>query len=335
MILKNFDIPVEKWRAVLGESQHSTPFQTPEFFRLIDSTPGLMSHAFAIDSGGHLVALAVIVVFSGRGLTGFFSRRGIIFGGPLVLPGRTDALDSLLSEVSDELSGQTIYLETRNYSDYGLFRDTFQRHGWSYVPYLDIRIQTGDRDSMNSAISSSRRRQIRKAAANGAEIREACSISDIEAFYAILKNHYRKKVRKPLMPWEFFSESFNRKFGHFLLVFYKGVVIGGIYCPVLERRSIFEFYICGLDHEYKDQYPSVMATWAAMEYATSNGILFFDLMGAGVSAKDYGVREFKARFGGRQEEFGRFLKINRKLLYLAGSTAVKLMSKLSVIENSD
>ncbi len=136
------------------------------------------------------------------------------------------------------------------------------------------------------------------------------------------------------MPWEFFSGAFHQKFGRFLLVWFDGRVIGGIYCPVLERRSIFEFYICGLDREYRDQYPSVMATWAAMDYASSNGIPCFDLMGAGVSGKDYGVREFKARFGGRQEEYGRFLKINNRFLYMAGKAGIKVMSKLYVNENS-
>jgi len=334
-MITNFDIPEEKWQVILRESPHSTPFQTPEFFRLIDGTPGLAAYACAVESEGNIAALAVIVEFTGRGLTGFFSRRGIIYGGPLVLPGQSEALDSLLDKVSDELSGRTIYLETRNYSDYGLFRAVFVRHGWSYVPYLDIRIRTSDRAAMSSAISSSRRRQIRKAAVNGAEIMEAVSITDVEAFYAILKNHYYKKVRKPLMPWEFFSEAFHRKFGRFLLVRHRGTVIGGIYCPVLEGRNIFEFYICGLDREYRDQYPSVMATWAAMDYAASNGIPCFDLMGAGLSGRDYGVREFKARFGGRQEEYGRFLKVNKRLLFMAGKAGITIKSKLSVNENSD
>ncbi len=126
-MLRNFDIPEDKWQALLRASMHSTPFQTPEFFRLIDSTPGLEAHACAVESGGILTALAVTVEFAGRGLTGFFSRRGIIFGGPLVLPGKSDALDSLLGMVSNELSGRTIYLETRNYSDYGLFKNVFGR----------------------------------------------------------------------------------------------------------------------------------------------------------------------------------------------------------------
>ena len=334
-MIKNFDIPEDKWHALIKESIHSTPFQTPEFFRLINGTPGLVAHACAVESGGILTALAIIVEFAGRGLTGFFSRRGIIFGGPLVLPGKSDALDSLLGMISIELSGRTIYLETRNYSDYGIFKNVFGRHGWSYVPYLDIRIKTGDREAMSLAMSSSRRRQIRKAAGNGAEIREADSLTDVKAFYTILKSHYRKKVRKPLMPWEFFSEAFNQEFGRFLLIWFDGRVVGGIFCPVLEGRSIFEFYICGLDSEYRDQYPSVMATWAAMDYACNNGIPCFDLMGAGVSGKDYGVREFKARFGGGQEEYGRFLKINNRFLYMAGKAGIKVMSKLSVNENSD
>ena len=334
-MLTNHDIPEAGWNALLNESRHSTPFQTPGFFRLINDIPGMTAHAFAVESEGVLSALVVTVEFAARGIAGFFSRRGIIYGGPLILPGRSDALDSLLEMIPARISSRTIYLETRNYSDYGLYKAVYEKHGWSYVPYLDIRIETGDREAMSSAISSSRRRQIRKAEANGADIKEAGSITDVESFYAILKEHYKRKVRKPLLPWDFFSKAYYQKFGKFLLVWHAGKVIGGIYCPVLEGRSIYEFYICGLDREYRDQYPSVMATWAAMDYASMNGIAFFDLMGAGIAGEDYGVREFKARFGGRQEEYGRFLKINNKPLFIIGKAGINIMGKLTANENSD
>lgn len=331
----NQDIPLEGWNTLLKESKHSTPFQTPEFFELINEIPGLAANAFAVESGGVLSALGVTVEFADGGIKGYFSRRCIIYGGPLILPGCGNALDSLLEIISQRISSSVIYIETRNYSDYGPYKAVFDRHGWRYVPYLDIRIATGDREAMVSAISSSRRRQIRKAVSNGAEIMEPCSVADVKAFYVILKEHYKKKVRKPLLPWDFFSKAYQLNYGKFFLIRYAGSVIGGIYCPLLEGRSIYEFYVCGLDHEYGDLYPSVMATWAAMDYAGRNGIAFFDLMGAGRVDEDYGVRDFKARFGGIQEEYGRFLRINNKILYNIGKTGLKIMGKLIANENSD
>ncbi len=334
-LLRDNDIPADMWLSLLEKSPHATPFQTPEFYSLINSVSGMSGHAFAVAENDKLTALAVAAVFAGRGPVGFFSRRAIIYGGPLLLPGEHESLEPLLGLISGVLSRKAIYIETRNYSDYGECRTVFGRNGWSYVPYLDIRIDTADYDSMTSALSASRRRQIRKGAASGAEIKEAVSLTDVEAFYRLLKDHYDKRVRKPLMPAEFFIEAFRREFGKFLLVCYGERIIGGIFCPLLEGRSIYEFYVCGLDHEFRELYPSVMATWAAMEYASRNGIPFFDLMGAGKPGEDYGVREFKTRFGGRQEEFGRYLFINKPILYRIGRAGVKMMGKLTHSANTD
>jgi serine/alanine adding enzyme len=96
-------------------------------------------------------------------------------------------------------------------------------------------------------------------------------------------------------------------------------------CPVLNGRCLYEFYLFGLDEQYKDQYPSVMATWAALEYANANHIPWFDFMGAGQKELDYGVREFKSRFGGELVEYGRYIKINRPMLYEIGKAGLKLM----------
>jgi lipid II:glycine glycyltransferase (peptidoglycan interpeptide bridge formation enzyme) len=49
-------------------------------------------------------------------------------------------------------------------------------------------------------------------------------------------------------------------------------------------------------------------------------------MGAGNPEEEYGVRDFKARFGGDLIEFGRFKKIFMPLLYSLGKTALKMLS---------
>ena len=72
-----------------------------------------------------------------------------------------------------------------------------------------------------------------------------------------------------------------------------------------------------------------MATYYGIRFAAENGFKRFDMMGAGAPGDGgYGVREFKAKFGGELKEFGRFKYIAHPLLYKIGSLGVKLMKRL-------
>jgi lipid II:glycine glycyltransferase (peptidoglycan interpeptide bridge formation enzyme) len=71
-----------------------------------------------------------------------------------------------------------------------------------------------------------------------------------------------------------------------------------------------------------------MATWAAIEYSHQNNIPVFDFMGAGSPKIEYGVREFKSRFGGNMVEYGRFILIFNPLLYHTAKLGLKLIKKI-------
>jgi lipid II:glycine glycyltransferase (peptidoglycan interpeptide bridge formation enzyme) len=51
------------------------------------------------------------------------------------------------------------------------------------------------------------------------------------------------------------------------------------------------------------------------------------MMGAGKPDEDYGVRDFKAQFGGTLVEHGRFLKVNNPLIYKAAQIYLKLKTR--------
>jgi lipid II:glycine glycyltransferase (peptidoglycan interpeptide bridge formation enzyme) len=51
-------------------------------------------------------------------------------------------------------------------------------------------------------------------------------------------------------------------------------------------------------------------------------------MGAGAPDQDYGVREFKARFGGELVNYGRFIRINNKFLFNLGKCGMKILGAL-------
>ena len=107
----------------------------------------------------------------------------------------------------------------------------------------------------------------------------------------------------------------------------EGKVIGGIMCPIKEEQCIYEWFVCGMDSSYKSLSPSVMATWAAMEYAHTHQLPRFDIMGAGEPGVPYGVRDFKAEFGGKLVEHGRFLCVCKPMLYQIGKLGVKILKR--------
>ena len=323
-ILVNKEILDKKWEDFLSINPFSTPFQSPGFYDLFNSVDGLSSDVIAVEDSDNIKALAVITLQKEPDLKGFFSRRCIIYGGPLVDMKYPEATDLLLQEISMRYSKKVIYIETRNLFNYNNFRDIFDQCGFKYMPYLNFHVKIADRDSMLQVISNSRRRQINKALKSGVEWKEAANQNEVMRFYEILSGLYRNKVRKPLPPHDFFRKFYEKGPGKYLMVWYDNKIIGGIMCPI-SKKAIYEFYVCGLDEEYKEQSPSVIATWAAMEYASQNNILLFDLMGAGRPEDKYGVREFKARFGGEQIESGRFIKVTKPLLFSIGKLGLMLM----------
>lgn len=118
----------------------------------------------------------------------------------------------------------------------------------------------------------------------------------------------------------------NEKIGKYFLVEYNKEIIGGIMCPITPDKAIYEWYVCGLDGQHNGIYPSVLATWAPIDYALKKGLKYFDFMGAGKPDQNYGVREFKSKFGGESVNFGRFERINNRFLYKLGKIGIKLRS---------
>ncbi len=329
LLIQNNNLQLNKWEKLLSNSTYASPFQTPQFYNFCNSIDKLLSaDVFAIEKNNKFLSLVVITIQKEKGIKESFSQRGIIYGGPLLLSNETESLSLLLESINSYYKKKLVYIESRNFFDYAEYKIQFQQHSFKYIPWLNFHLDTSDIDVMQKNMSNSRLRQVKKAIKNGVSWKVADDVNDIHTFYNILADLYKNKIKKPLFVRDFFIQQFEQKFSKFLLVYYQKKVIGGILCPIIEKKAIYEFYICGLDQEYKNQYPSVMATWAAMKYANQNGIPLLDFMGAGNPNKDYGVREFKSRFGGKQVEHGRYIKILNPFLYRVGILGLKFLSKI-------
>ena len=321
-ILTYNDINPLQWQSLVEKSSYATWFQTDEAYRFYQYQSGMRAFAYGVAEEDKLVGVIVGYITQEKcKLNQYFTARAIIVGGPLLDENISESALTMLLQTVKQQQGEAIYIEMRNLHDYSRWKPVFETNGFTYQPHLNIQVACNAQHQM----SEQRIRQVRKALKKGVEICKAQSDEEIKAWYQILKKLYRTKVRTPLWREDFFLQFYRNEVGKYLLVKHEGKVIGGIMCPILEDKAIYEWYICGLDEDFRECYPSVMATYAAIEYTKKHGLPLFDFMGAGQPNIPYGVRDFKMEFGGELVELGRYLHINKPLLYRIGKWGVNLI----------
>lgn len=330
-IIEGKDITEKSWSDLIQESPVATWFQTQEAYVFFDSLSFLETFAFAVEDSGQLKGLVVgYIQKDGGKLKQIFSRRAIILGGPLLAKDISDErLKALLLALKERLCKKAIYIETRNFNDYSRWKSVFVECGFGYEPHYDIHVDTSSIDIINERLGKSRKRDVRVSLRDGALVVSDPSIEQIRAYYRILEDLYKTKIKTPLFPIEFFEKLFELPSSAFLLVEYQGEIIGGTVCVGLTGKAVYEMYACGKDGVYKNIFPSELATFSGLQFAVENGFPCFDMMGAGKPDDGgYGVRDFKLKFGGELVEYGRHNYVCKPLLFWIGKLGVRIMKKI-------
>lgn len=328
ILLKNEkEIPLDQWKLLVETSPVASFFQTLECYQFYASLTFLKPFLYGVAEDGILKGIACGYVQSDGGkLKRFFSRRAIIPGGILLDKDiEPDSLTALLEFLKKELRKKAIYIECRNFNDYSEYRPYFEKGGFIYQPHLNFHVPTPNVELALQQLSTTKKRDVKISLKEGVEIAETKTGNDIKEFYQLLKDLYQTKIKTPLFPYEFFENIVCQPFGHLFVVKYQKEIIGGNLCVALDNKILYEWFVCGKDGSYKRIFPSTMATWAAIQFAAENGFEYFDMMGAGKPDESYGVREFKAKFGGNLVEHGRFEMIFNKYLYHIGIIGVKFL----------
>ncbi len=322
------NIDFEKLESFVYNHPNGNFFQSTKAYQFFKSVENYEPILIVAKNGEEIVGSLLAVLIKEKGIKGYFSRRCIVWGGPLVKEDGEAIFQNLVNKLVDFSDRRSIYTEFRNLFDLSGLKKFYYSCGYSFRNHLNYVVDITTEEEAWRKLSSSKRRQIRLSLKNGAEIIEAESVEQIKGFYLILKKMYQEKVKKPLPNFDFFKKFYlTPQLGKYLLIKYQDDIIGGMLCPVY-KDTIYEWYICGFDGKYNNIYPSVLATWAPIEYAARNGLKYFDFMGAGKPDEDYGVREFKSKFGGKEVCYGRFLRINNHFLYHLGKLGLKVMKVL-------
>ena len=316
----------------LEEHSAGNYFQSSVYFELLSSGGACPFYILAwANDEVQGVMLATIECSGKRWFTRYMSRRSIVEGGPICISDDARISCAMLRSYRVFINSKVIYSEIRNFSDRSMWSDAFARAGWTFEEHLNFLVKINSRDEVWRKLSKSRKNQINKSQKNGATIAEATSSDDVEQFYWLLRDLYKNVVKKPLPGLSFFQEFFEISKrtgkGKIFIICQDGEIIGGIVCPIF-AGTIYEWYVCGLDGQHKNIYPSVLATWAPIQYALDHNLIEFDFMGAGRPGEDYGVRDFKAKFGGDLVCYGRFINIMKPLHFLVAKLGLKLLGGL-------
>ena len=352
-VLTYKEIDRGEWSRLVQTSATGTWFQTPEAYMLFASMQELfLPFAKAVERVNELTNERTLrgvcvgyVTREKNPIKQYFTRRAIIIGGPVIANDATsEEVETLMIAVRNQFKildlrfkilNSPIFIETRNFNDYSRWKGAFEKAGFEYKRHLNFHVDCTDKEQMWERLSENRKRQVRHV--NGDSKFEISNLrldnipvteQDVREWYAILSELYRTKVKTPLWPVEFFVEAYRQGIGQFLLVRHEGKIIGGS-MVVRDEKTVYEWFECGLNAQSKEQYPSVMATYAGMCYAAEEGIGRYDMMGAGVPDVPYGVRDFKAEFGGKLVEHGRFLCVCEPILYKIGALTVRMIKKLN------
>ena len=329
-LLKNDEVKMDPWLDLLSNNKYSNPFQTHENYKLFNSVDGYAADVFAIEDDGKYKALMVVTIHKEKGIKGFFSVRGIVYGGPLVLDNKKEYFDFLLKEVKKDKKSQLIYLEIRNHFNYENVSKVYQKNDFKFQEHLNVQLTIENKNSEEilAGMNATKRRQIRQSFKENAFAREAKDELEVNALFEILDEMYKTKVKLPLLPYQFFINLYRSDIGKVFVAIHNDKVIGGAFCVYSPGTTMNSFYYTDIRQYHKKIYASHLALYKAIDFAITKKLKLVDFMGAGKPNIEYGVRDYKLRFGGDLVEDGRYIIIYKPLLYKFGAFGLKMLAKL-------
>lgn len=326
------DIDKDNWTDFVRKHPNGNVFQTPEMYEVYQKTKNYEPLVLAvINSDKELVGILLAVIQKEySGIIGKFTERSVIFGGPLVKDNNQSSLDFILKEYIRIIEKKAIYSQFRNLWGYGeREKEIFRKLGFIYEDHLDIiHDLSKSPDKQLIQMHKGRRKNIRRASRRGLVFRELNNSEDILNGYELIKKVY-KKISLPIPDYSLFINSYkimkDKEIVKFFVAMNEKQIIG-LRVVLCFEDLIYDWY-AGSSDDHLDKYPNDFLPWKIMEWGHNNGYKIFDFGGAGKPGIPYGVRDYKLKFGGKIENWGRFHKVHKPLLMRIGKTGLNIYKR--------
>lgn len=326
------DAVVKGWEYFVEAHPQGYIFQTPDMYRCFLTAANYEPVCILAYRDNEIVGvMSGVIQKEGGGLMGKMSSRCVCWGGPLAIDNDKDVINGLLINFIKAVDGKVIYTQIRNLFNTEEYKSTFLLCDFTYKKHLTILIDLNkDYEELWRDIQPRKRTNINRAYKEGLSVKVLESEAEISESYQICREVY-DKARMPLVNKEFFINAFkilgSKKLLRMFGVYRDGVMIGFMYLLCYKNRT-YEWY-GGARSKYYKYYPNDLLPYEVIKWSKENGFSIFDWGGAGDPEKKYGVRDYKIKFGGNLQEFGRYYFYHNKLMFKVASLGFKVWQKVN------
>lgn len=315
----------KKWDLYVYHHTKGTIFQTTSYLECHTDKFNCESFGFAAIAGNEIVGLiAGIILYNYFYPISRLTRRAVIEGGPVADDKYIE--EQLIETVTEYTKRRAIYTQFRNLWDMSTICPAMEKLGYQYEPHLDILHDlTPEIEYMIKNISKNKRGNVHKSLNKGTVFREAEETEWGECIDLILSTY--KRVGLPCQSRSYFMNSF-KSMSDYVKVFVAELdgIILGTRVELCYKDLLYDWY-AGSDDNYKNYYPNDVLPYSIILWAKENNYKTFDFGGAGKPDVPYGVRDHKMKFGGELVEYGRFERINNRMIYALASMAIAWKKK--------
>jgi hypothetical protein len=312
-------LPTEDWRRFVDGHPHGNIFHTPEIFQVFARTRGYRPELWAAVTGdSQIMALLLPVqVTLGGNFTSFMTTRSVAYGSVLhdLSPTGEEGLAVLLNTYVHEVGHKTLFTELRNLSDLSPIQPVLNQHGFIYEDHLNYLLNLDcSPDDILRGIGRRTRKHIRRGLRSGeVVIKEIVGREQISLCYDLLRKTYAT-AQVPLADQSLFGATFDTLYPRGMVKFFTAWI--GEACVATSVDLVYKDTIYGwygsVDREYIAYMPNELLMWHILQWGSENGYHVYDFGGAGKPNEKYGVRDFKAKFGGRLVNYGRNIRIHAR-----------------------
>jgi serine/alanine adding enzyme len=300
------------WRRYVDEHPHGNVFHTPEMFQVFARAKGFEPTLWAaVDrTEGPLALLLPVQVTLLDGPMRRFTTRSVAYGSVLCAPdpeGR-EALGMLLQTYGQEVDRSVLFTELRNLSDLGSVQTVLEQHRFLYEDHLNYLVDLNrPPEAVLQGFGRRTRKKIRRALRQGeVRIEDVHGPEGVALCYELFEKSYAA-AQVPLADRSLFESAFDLLYPsgmvRFLLAWIDDDCIAGS-ADLVFKDTIYGWY-GGVDRCSSSYVPSELLMWHIVRWGAENGYRLYDFGGAGKPDEEYGVRDFKAKFGGELVCFGR------------------------------
>jgi len=323
-----------EWRRFVEEHPQGNIFHTPEMFQVFARAEGHQPKLWAAtDDGGQVLALLQPVQITLMdGLLHRFTSRAVAYGGLLYAPGAEgqEALAALLRAYRQEMKSASLFTELRNMSDMSDVCPVLKKNGFTYEDHLNYLIDLNKPiEEIWKGISKNCQKAIRKSMNKGVVVEEVQDRDLVPTCYDLLRQSYRR-AKVPLAALSLFESIFDILVPKGMAKFLLARVDNRYIAASMEmpyKDTIYSWY-AGYDRSYRSFYPNDILVWHILKWGIENGYRYYDFGGAGRPDEPYGVRDFKAKFGGQLVNFGRYTCVHAPALLALSQVGYQIYRKV-------